>query len=79
MMLSQVNPALSANSMRDIRKKDYWHTTEAATDRTPLFLSNLVSTSLTLDTGGKDARVAHRGPATDSNWQHVQQPQTPVY
>jgi hypothetical protein len=65
--------------MRNIRKKDYWHTTEAATEKTPLFLSTLVSTSLTLDIGGKDARVAHKGPATESNWQHDQQLQTPVY
>lgn len=78
-MLSQVNPGLSSNSMRDIRKKDNWHSTEAATDKTPLFLSNHVSTSLTLDIGGKDARAAHKGPAIESNWQHVQQLQTPVY
>jgi hypothetical protein len=60
-------------------KKDYRHTTKAATDKTPLFLSNLVSKSLTLDIGAKDTRVAHRGPAKESNWQHVQLLQTPVH
>jgi len=54
-------------------------TGSAATDKTPFFLSNLATTSLTLDMGGKDARVAHRRPATEPNWQHVQQLQTPVY
>jgi hypothetical protein len=62
--------------MRDKKKKDYWHNTKTATDKTPIFLSNLMNRSLTLAAGGKAAGVAHRGPTKESNWQHVQQMKT---
>jgi hypothetical protein len=65
--------------MRDKKEKDYWHTTETATDKISLFLNNIMKRSLTLAAGGKDAGAAHSGPARESNWQQVQLLKTPVY